>query len=463
MSSVCQTVNCLGALASSIVAQKRDTLAFMHIFDWTGAGSRPRVHIGFADGNRLSIELHPGRPISAKLASHLLSGVIPELLDSEMLTIGGVEGREDWVLANGHGLLTFDNLDSSVPYQVRTTGHTEGFVRVINPFGSNHLHPECSAFEAIVHRLSRTALGSPFRDRDHQVQWLLPHSSALLRVPGRPVVEEGENLSQKALLVPTEGVRGMLVVSSGLTTRELHLAKGGRLVHRLRIPKPLVAAIAREDLGCYAEVDWYGLHTAIDDSLVFDDNTEDLIREAFRAVEAAAADVDFIEFLEELKSVRLALQADDLERRKSALRSSRYVYVGDELMFHEPRSENDVVILLSKLEGRGALPFHLFTLLEYTPQQGIDAISNVRVFAEEQDDLLEPLECEYTFANFLAHEHPLEHVRYVICWSVGDYSTRGLERDGLNPWLYIYRAGGYHIRVFEMRSFPRIQIREADL
>ena len=44
-----------------------------------------------------------------------------------------------------------------------------------------------------------------------------------------------------------------------------------------------------------------------------------------------------------------------------------------------PSNENEVLVLLSKLEALNALPFHEFILWEYTPRAGIDAIASYQI------------------------------------------------------------------------------------
>src|SRR3990172_4126090 len=108
----CPTVNCLGSLASRILARKRDLLAFLHVFDWIPSAVSPRVSVGFMSTNQLAIQIVPLRRITREMGLRLLSGVIPELLDSHLLKVGGIEGTEDWIVEGHHERLTFESLES---------------------------------------------------------------------------------------------------------------------------------------------------------------------------------------------------------------------------------------------------------------------------------------------------------------------------------------------------------------
>jgi hypothetical protein len=458
--SECPTVGCLGSLSSRILARKHDILACLHVFDWTGAGTTPAVSIGFMAENRLAIQLIPVRRLDAEVSFHLLSGVVPEILDSHLLTLSAVDDAENWLVEDCHRRLRFDSMESSVQFRRQASRGGEGSILLVSPFGKNLFRPEFSDLALISKRLAATCMGSPFRDRDHNVKWEIPNESHQIRVPQRPwVAHEPEIKYECNVPLQHDAARCVLFISDTLSSKELVLAKRGRIVHRVSFPSSVARAIPLK-FGCYCEVDWVELPTAADGSAILAEEVHRITLNVHESIRELLSSKSFEKFYDGARAAALARQADLLRARKENLKKSSFVSCRGEILFHEPASENDVVILLSKLEAMSGLPFHYFRLLEYTPREGIDAIVNIRIAPEEQDDVLEPLECEYSFDNFLLHEHPLEHVRYVVCWTIGSMRPKELRNDPLRSWLWFYTSGAHQLRVMEMKKFPGIQVKE---
>jgi len=454
---ICPTISCLGSIAARISSKGKAPLGFLSIFDWLSVSVTPAVSIGFGKDNCVVIQILPGRPIAPQTALQLLSGVVPELLDCQILGFDGIEGVEFWRVEGFHEHLLFESLDSFVNFTVESSQGASS-ITITSPYGSDYLYPGYSDRTEVESALAWTRIGSPFRDKDYLLTWNVPNDSFQIAPPQRPNISAPE-LSFSAKLDISPDVRARLVVSPALSSKELVLSKNGRILQRSVMPKSVTRLLPLE-AGYYCEVDWRSFKTAADGSLVIAGDVRDLKAKAYERLTAAFATVHFKDFYEQVRSKELEREADELERRKGILLRSRFVYFGDQLVFHEPTSENDVVVLLSKFEGLRALPMQRFQLLEYTPREGIDAIANIRVFPEEQDDLFEPIECEFSFDNFLLHGHPAEHVRYVLCWTIGSMRPRHLSRDDHHRWLWRFVMGKHHLRIFEMRQFPGVEIKE---
>ena len=85
-----------------------------------------------------------------------------------------------------------------------------------------------------------------------------------------------------------------------------------------------------------------------------------------------------------------------------------------------PRCENEVIVLLSKLEALGAIPFAQFSLMEHTPKSGIDALADFQIVEQDVSTQLGAVELEYEFENFFDHQHAPEQVNLVVCWDFRD-------------------------------------------
>jgi len=70
------------------------------------------------------------------------------------------------------------------------------------------------------------------------------------------------------------------------------------------------------------------------------------------------------------------------------------------------------------LEGTGLLPFEKFTSLEHTSNQGIDVIATFQETEDSQLRILEPIEFEWNYENFIRHGHNPKQTSVIICWEV---------------------------------------------
>ena len=128
----------------------------------------------------------------------------------------------------------------------------------------------------------------------------------------------------------------------------------------------------------------------------------------------------------------------------------------------EPNAETGTVALFHIMEGRGVLPLERFQTRSWTPKVGIDVIADFRLAPGELEERHAPVEFEYKFDNYIAHEHEPEHTRLIVCWTTGDESQRNskLTRHRLSrPWLWNYRSeSGIDVPVAEIRKFPGLTV-----
>ena len=123
-----------------------------------------------------------------------------------------------------------------------------------------------------------------------------------------------------------------------------------------------------------------------------------------------------------------------------------------------PSNENEVLLLLAKLETLNALPFHEFLLWEYTPRAGIDAIASYQIKEVDAQSMFVPTELEYHFENFDDHGHPYHQVNLVICWDFRNAETPA-KLHKYNEWLYEYR-NDTSVLVVVLSRIPNLQIEE---
>jgi inhibitor of KinA sporulation pathway (predicted exonuclease) len=94
--------------------------------------------------------------------------------------------------------------------------------------------------------------------------------------------------------------------------------------------------------------------------------------------------------------------------------------------------------------------------LEHTSQSGIDVIATFQETEDSQLRIMEAVEFEYRFENYLAHEHNPKQTSLIICWEIRDNSKLQRVCD------YYHRAevDGEIVPVFEISRFPGVRIKK---
>ena len=173
------------------------------------------------------------------------------------------------------------------------------------------------------------------------------------------------------------------------------------------------------------------------------------------AVQEVSRSDKFSLFMDKIESAARTRSAQALARRQDALRARTRVYYGGRELGCVPESENEVVVLLAKLEAIGGIPMPLFRLLEYTPRQGIDALGDFQLSQEAAPERLAPIEIEFYFENFLRHGHAIEQVRLIVCWGFRSASTaEGASLRQQEQWLYTYTTTRYSVSVLVLSGVP---------
>jgi hypothetical protein len=136
------------------------------------------------------------------------------------------------------------------------------------------------------------------------------------------------------------------------------------------------------------------------------------------------------------------------------------VYFGDRFLGYEPRSENEVMLLLAKLEILGQLPLSHFGVYEYTPKRGVDALGDVQIETGDAVSEVIPIELENYFENFFEHGHPPGQVKIIVCWALRNSSTkRDYKLEPRRPGLYCCYLEGNQIFVVVISELKNLALR----
>lgn len=139
-----------------------------------------------------------------------------------------------------------------------------------------------------------------------------------------------------------------------------------------------------------------------------------------RALSSVTISDRFRSYMQNVQQRQKAEAANRLKQRQERVqRDNRIVFNGESLMV-APSNENEVLVLLCKLETLHALPFHEFRLWEYTARVGIDALASYQIRETDIPSQFVAVEMEYYFENFFDHDHPHNQVNLVICWDFRD-------------------------------------------
>ena len=192
--------------------------------------------------------------------------------------------------------------------------------------------------------------------------------------------------------------------------------------------------------------------------------TRKLIDELVDSVESAKISVTesnlFQTYKQKIQWEQQTKSSDSLKTRQERARVGNRVLFKDKPLMLVPSNENEVLVLLAKLETLNALPFHEFRLWEYTPRAGIDAIASYQIREVDAQSMFIPIELEYHFENFDDHGHPYHQVKLVTCWDFRNPDTASRLHKH-NDWLYEYRNETSFFIVVLSR-IPNLQIEETN-
>ena len=191
-------------------------------------------------------------------------------------------------------------------------------------------------------------------------------------------------------------------------------------------------------------------------------HTRKLINQLIDSLENARISVtesdSFQDYNRKMLWKRESKAADVLRERQERARSGPRVTLNGKPVMLIPSNENEVLLLLAKLEALNVLPFHEFILWEHTPRTGIDAIASYQMREIDAQSMFVPIELEYHFENFDDHGHPYHQVNLVTCWDFRDNATASRLHKH-NEWLYEYRNDASFF-VAVLSRIPDLQIEE---
>ena len=356
----------------------------------------------------------------------------------------------------------FKNLPSSNEITLRDNPSKDTDpLLTLNGFGRSHTTPRELQDISTVYSyfFQNTWMGAPdFADSAYYIRWIVFAEEFVIQPQNRYINKLGSTdyFTMQTNLYDTDGIHighATFYTSSSLSKNELytmfgpvHPQKENWLIKKNKDPYWIVE-IGSETLK----------RTTIRGG-----HTPKLINELVDSVENARISITestlFQDYKQKIESEQQIKSAHNLKiRQERAQVGNRVLFEGKTLML-VPSNENEVLLLLAKLEALNALPFHEFLLWEYTPRAGIDAIASYQIREVEAQSMFVPIELEYHFENFDDHGHPYHQVNLVTCWDFRDNATPS-KLHKHNEWLYEYRNDASFFIVVLSR-IPNLHIEE---
>lgn len=398
-----------------------------------------------ADGTRLDANLVPPEQKWPRDPRLLLTGIIPELLSGTRVALD--DGMRLLVANDLHDARREGNYSSTLACESFASAGEASLH--LQDYMSSRLDPQWTHLQAVVAYLhEHTWFGSAkYRHIKHRVELniLGLRYSLSNSVPRGP--EQAHDFTLQG-----DGVRLHVTLDSNLKGIGYRHADFGRLTDSLL--DPITVAVARAGVtGAQIEIDApqalsLGALGQLFPKAEFAQSVPSLARQMETAAPIKA-------HREQLSLERIRRQADRLNQRIEDAQSGSRLFVHDQFVGLEPKSEQATVALFCKLEGMRALPFYYLSKA-WAGGEGIDAIADFRMTSTDVTFQNAPVEFEYSFKNFFTHRHPHNHVRLVICWRMGIRDQR--LQPAFAPWVHTFSAGPLTFPVIEVSRFPNMSM-----
>jgi hypothetical protein len=379
-------------------------------------------------------------------------GSIPELFDARSVTFTendetAFEGEINFIRGN---VVDMPRIFVRYPTGIRLRGYMRG-----------PLPPFFSSDSAIRNYLySETWFGSEFIGRAHsgkECVWSVYGNEITVRPhPWRTRFTDASPKFECELDIELNETSGRCCLAAvDSQPHEFHLrhSRLGAFPPVRKLPNAVVSALG--DAAIVAEVNEPSLHYQCDGGVGPVSEAGHVVQAVVNVVEKVLPSEDFKKFRTEIANARMERAADALRRRQEVLRTRPRLQLNEQVIGYVPRSENEVVVLLSKIEMAGGLPLALFRLVEYTPRAGIDALADLQIDANSRMQPLAPIEIEFHFESFIRHRHPIQQVAMIVCWTFQVESI--IDRLPLTKekaWLYRYATPDGSCPVLVLSRLP---------
>ena len=410
----------------------------------------------FDGTGKTNVKINCGRSVDGEETLELLDGTLEEVLFADAFHL-----RRNGEYLLGNTAAALEDPPSSNLITLQSSNQKADALLTLKGFWQSSSTPPKIQNSIAVRSyfLENTWLGSPeLTDSDHCIHWIVFGSEQIICPSNRYETKLGHIdifTHQTSLYNTTDSEyigQAKFQTSPLLESNKIYTMFG-----ELTPEKKKRAIRPSKHLHWIAEIENEKLKQNIKEGK----SNIKLVNELIDAVETAwisvVASRPFQNYMSNIQRKRQTEAANRLrERQERAQIADKIVFNNKPLML-VPSNENEVLILLSKLEALNALPFHEFTLWEYTSRAGIDAIASYQIEDVDVPSQLMAVEVEHYFENFFDHEHPHHQVNMVICWDFRD-GEAPIELYQQSEWLFEYRNDKSFI-VVVLSHIPNLKVR----
>ncbi|MFG3818222.1 hypothetical protein [Limnothrix redekei] len=166
-----------------------------------------------------------------------------------------------------------------------------------------------------------------------------------------------------------------------------------------------------------------------------------------------------------------------IESRKQKLQQKPRISITTEIGNFDlglvPTNEQETIILAARAEPYIQRILGDFKILDHTSNSGIDSLIKIRKSLESPTLDMAVTEFEYRLDNFFKHDHPVMQVEFIICWTLGGYSSNGcfeiphskvrrkiiqFEISDFDSWIKILNFSNHIIYVLPLEKLPGLMI-----
>lgn len=412
----------------------------------------------FDGTGRTTVKIDCDHILSDNDALALLDGSLEEIFFADVLSLhqtGKYVTVDICKLLKNPPISNQTTLHNSLPKKTESLLILKGFGQ------SNTTPPEIQHAPTVrSYFLENTWLGSPdFADSEYYIRWIVFAEEYLIRPQNRYIDKLGavDHFTTQVNLYNTNKVyigQASFHTDSSLKKDEIYTTFGPFIPKKenwlIRNPKNphWIVEIGGETLK-RTTIQGRGASKLINELVDSIEDAQTLVTESD----------SFQDYEQKIQWKQQAKAADTLKKRQERVRQEPRVTFNGKPVMLVPSNENEVLVLLSKLEALNALPFYEFTLWEYTARAGIDAIASYQMREIDAPSMFVPIELEHHYESFLQHGHPHHQVNLVICWDFHN-PEKILESNKYrqhNNWLFEYRNDQSFLIVL-LSHIPNLQI-----
>ena len=412
----------------------------------------------FDGSGQITVKINCDRNVSDDNVLALLDGTLEEILFADVIYLYQT-GK--YITADTARILENPSPSNIINFQIANLD--SDFLLTLKGFWRSNFIPSEIQKESIVRSyfLENTWLGShDFAESDHYIRWIV-FASEYLICPGdryENKLNTTDIFTTKTNLYNQSGepigyasfhISPLLKNDEVYTTFGPLIPKPENWQTRKRQEPKWIIEIGSEKLK---QTGIQGEST----TKIFNELVDSVRKARISVVESA----DFQDYVQRIQWKRQTESAESLNERQEKTRTRKRVIFNDKPLMLVPSNENEVLILLSKLEAIDALPFYKFILWEHTSKEGIDAIVSYQLNETDVQSVFVAAEIEHHFENFFTHGHPPNQVDLVICWDLLENKNLPGKLEPQSKWLFQFRhQNDESFYVVVLSDIPNLQFK----